>query len=885
MSTPGHDIELLRGQLLSEDGIVVLRAIDALHVSMGLAAAVGRVPDGPVLAESARTVTKFVRKALAVASGPGAGPLNWLGPEGEASLDALGFRGRAAEVLALNAVLLASGMPDPEQAVADFGRLAFGVDPLSVFLGDLVSRRPLEVDPPRLPPDLTELDELYRRTCLLGVQHAASQFGQVASEHPRPLPGSSITGVDPAAGCTGDNVTIHGSGFGSTQPGNVTVMFTRRDGGCVAATATSWSNTEIVVTVPDGVGHGCVGLTLSTSGFAEIASAAEQFAGELESCLGPMATLAAQKIRQSGIQVLAAACPECTNPAARFRGGPPLITSFLVNRAQVADIAPGDSVTLSWTIQGADQAAIVPLAGVLPQVTNPVDPETGSFTLPIGSPDGTVGSWRLTASNRCGSSQSTVQVVVKGRQALVLSGGGAKGAFEVGAVRCLRDVPGVKFDIISGASVGALNATKLAEGGMALADLENLWLGMQGDSDLYLERAWFTSLEPILKSLLRAGSSSLAFEAAGVVASYAANKIIGSFLSALGIPGVLYSVFTSAYPVITGAIDLVKYYNAIQQAMKADSVFIFTPVAQKVDASIDPALVAASGIKLRLTTVALESGKARVVTEKGVMLDSGFQVPLREAVKASASIPIAFSPVPLSGPNGTEHYVDGGVRENVPLRAAVEAGAHRLYAVLLNPANLDFVTGFSTPTMVKIAGRSVDLVLHEAQANDIEPFGGFGVPVTIIAPTFLVHDTLLVDPGLISINMHYGYMRAYDDVVATPASRSTLRQLSDEITAMRVEAWNLEHWANGERLPGAIKGVLVPVPDPVAMQQARTVKKDIRSKVYQRIAASAANSTPPGRAAWWQGWERHPWSPLMNTPWDAFASKLGTLPAEAMPPS
>ncbi len=49
-----------------------------------------------------------------------------------------------------------------------------------------------------------------------------------------------------------------------------------------------------------------------------------------------------------------------------------------------------------------------------------------------------------------------------GKTALVLSGGGAKGAFQIGAEKYLREVKGYSWDIIAGISVGALNGTMLA---------------------------------------------------------------------------------------------------------------------------------------------------------------------------------------------------------------------------------------------------------------------------------------------------------------------------------------------------------------------------------------------------------------------------------------
>lgn len=48
------------------------------------------------------------------------------------------------------------------------------------------------------------------------------------------------------------------------------------------------------------------------------------------------------------------------------------------------------------------------------------------------------------------------------RTALVLSGGGAKGAFQAGAEKYAREVKGYTWDVISGVSVGALNGAMLS---------------------------------------------------------------------------------------------------------------------------------------------------------------------------------------------------------------------------------------------------------------------------------------------------------------------------------------------------------------------------------------------------------------------------------------
>lgn len=50
------------------------------------------------------------------------------------------------------------------------------------------------------------------------------------------------------------------------------------------------------------------------------------------------------------------------------------------------------------------------------------------------------------------------------KTALVLSGGGAKGAFQCGAEKYAREVKGYTWDVIAGVSVGALNGVMLAMG-------------------------------------------------------------------------------------------------------------------------------------------------------------------------------------------------------------------------------------------------------------------------------------------------------------------------------------------------------------------------------------------------------------------------------------
>ena len=58
-------------------------------------------------------------------------------------------------------------------------------------------------------------------------------------------------------------------------------------------------------------------------------------------------------------------------------------------------------------------------------------------------------------------------------KALILSGGGALGAFQVGAERYARAVKGYRWDLIAGISVGALNGAMMAKG--KYPELYKIW--------------------------------------------------------------------------------------------------------------------------------------------------------------------------------------------------------------------------------------------------------------------------------------------------------------------------------------------------------------------------------------------------------------------------
>ena len=102
--------------------------------------------------------------------------------------------------------------------------------------------------------------------------------------------------------------------------------------------------------------------------------------------------------------------------------------------------------------------------------------------------------------------------------AIVLSGGGAKGDFEVGAVRFLYD-HGIRPDIVCGTSVGSINAVKLAEGepdasgpadglnAPGLPGLVAIWKSLHTNEDMYVAEDWLNDIDKEIRDALTANYS------------------------------------------------------------------------------------------------------------------------------------------------------------------------------------------------------------------------------------------------------------------------------------------------------------------------------------------------------------------------------------------
>lgn len=262
------------------------------------------------------------------------------------------------------------------------------------------------------------------------------------------------------------------------------------------------------------------------------------------------------------------------------------------------------------------------------------------------------------------------------RTAFVLSGGGAKGCFQVGALKRLTE-QGVVPQAIFGTSVGALNASAMAYSG--IEKLEAGWRGLQRNTDIITFQI-----------------TTVIFATRGLYSTKPLHSLIKSFVD--GFPSTSILPVACMNNLYTGQVVYADPWNVGMYGMTFD-----------------------------------------------------------EAVLASASLPLAMEPV-------HEVWVDGGIRETVPLKQAIISGYDEIYVIMCNPWQRNPKPTKEIKNWLCAGARTLELLTHEIFINDVQTCLKYNdrddkvtVKIHLYAPDELVIDTLEFDPEKIDKGIEQGY--------------------------------------------------------------------------------------------------------------------------------
>lgn len=273
--------------------------------------------------------------------------------------------------------------------------------------------------------------------------------------------------------------------------------------------------------------------------------------------------------------------------------------------------------------------------------------------------------------------------------AMVLSGGGAYGAFSVGVMKTLfaGRSPATAYeplaaDIFTGTSVGAFNAAMMAAQGsedllFAALALENVWLELVADRPGRCGNGIFRVRgnpgEFVDTGCLR--------EPGAMAARIASDSlVIGSYVLER-----TANFLASSSPLEDRAMALLNIGAFVDSA----------PYAEMLRSVIREDAIRDSPKHLRIVSTNWIRGEARYFTNSDFYDGRGIG-----SIMASTAIPGVFPPVRIDG----DLYVDGGVVENTPLNPAIEIGATNLHVVYLDP----------NPSVVRLRGEpyTIDTMLR-----------------------------------------------------------------------------------------------------------------------------------------------------------------------------
>lgn len=263
---------------------------------------------------------------------------------------------------------------------------------------------------------------------------------------------------------------------------------------------------------------------------------------------------------------------------------------------------------------------------------------------------------------------------------LVLSGGGARGAYEVGVLLHLAEaLPEVlaRIRVITGSSVGAVNAAFLAarqltpEGVRALA---GLWSGLKMDD---------------IVAVSRSGTVKMLGSAVLRLATSAVRSPIASLLQVDGLR-----------KLVMESTDWRGMHRAIRGGR------------------FDAIATAATDIASGQTHLFIE-GRRGVVN--GWSTHDQQLVPLETLlspshVMASAAIPVLFPPVRVHG----RWYMDGGLRYNTPLSPALYLGATSLIIITVRAQRPESPRPEEFPGLGQMVGKLLDSVFLDRVAYDLD---------------------------------------------------------------------------------------------------------------------------------------------------------------------
>ena len=271
---------------------------------------------------------------------------------------------------------------------------------------------------------------------------------------------------------------------------------------------------------------------------------------------------------------------------------------------------------------------------------------------------------------------------MKKKVGLVLPGGGARGAYQVGVLKALAELMPKRssnpFSVISGTSAGAINSVVLASRAKlfkaAVADMELVWSHFHSEQ-VFKSDAWTMFCSSIRWLIAIVSGGLLVKPPQSLLDNSPLRELLQQNIRMENIERALDKGYLDAIAVTAAGYDSARsftFFQTNQDAMPWDRV--------------------------------RRKGRQRNITLDHLM--------------ASVAVPMVFPPVRI----GNEFFGDGAMRQATPLSPAVRLGAERILVIgVRNEVEdpLDLIEPKS-PSLGRIAGYMLDALFMDGLSADLE---------------------------------------------------------------------------------------------------------------------------------------------------------------------
>jgi NTE family protein len=292
------------------------------------------------------------------------------------------------------------------------------------------------------------------------------------------------------------------------------------------------------------------------------------------------------------------------------------------------------------------------------------------------------------------------------RAGLVLTGGGARAAYQVGVVKAVREILGSPkknpFPIVCGTSAGAINAATLAvfadDFSQAVSNLLEVWENMHC-SRIYRTDAW---------NILKSGARWLA----------------------------AMMLVSRTNPI--SLLDNAPLCEMLERNLP------FERIQQNIDSgALYAVCVTASGYTSGQSVSFFQGGSGLEGWERNQRIGAAVTLKL-EYLLASAALPFIFPAVKVH----REYFGDGSMRQIAPVSPALHLGADRVLIVGTGrqPTDQPRTRSSVYPSLAQIAGHALNSIFLDSLMVDIERLERINRTVNLIPPERLAESHLTLRP-------------------------------------------------------------------------------------------------------------------------------------------